>query len=770
MSKGFGFLCAVSLMLAGCGFVGGGTNNNGGGGTGDTGKAQGVYSGTTSSGYYFETILLPNDKYYEIYGTLIGNLYSVAGMVTGQGASGNGTYTANVNEFQYTGQALTDGLSATVVPDSSLGGTLIPFGKLSGVSFTGTAPAASSFDYNVPASLADISGSWTGTLLDGTSTTVTMNSDGTVSGSASGCPFSGTIVADPSDKNFFDVSVKFGNAPCSLLNQTASGVAVDFLLPDGVTRQLWLVVTQGDSAGTAFLAQRSASGGGSALGALNGQYAFSLSGFDPTGNPISMAGSIKADGLGHITAGEVDVNDNGMISSNISLAGTYAFDSNIPPAGTFTFNSNAQGTLGTIALTYTVGTVSHPLAFGFSLQGDGSFGQIMSLDTNNFVASGSMEQQSAAAFTPSGLAGDYIVALHGRSAGNATAALGRFTLGSGGASSNVSFDRSMAGVGSAGPTSGASASVVFGSAGPDGNGRGTFTVTLNDTLGHTTQEFAYYAITGKRMIAVEADGSGTMTADFSGQSTPFTAATVVTGGSVFGMAGVDPAAASNEIAAVGQLQITGVGTNTGALRWDSNDAGIIVGPAFFASQAVPVFEAGSGRGTVTIAGGAAGGLADSVVFYLSAPGTGFIMDTTGGINNRAMAGTLKAQAGGPYTVLNDLGGLGIVRTGGSTMNDAISLVGLFGLTTSPSTYALAYDQRYPKNGGIQTQLDQSAANVAVQGVDEVTGRGTLTLPSGGKTATEAFYVVGPNQFVFIDVSSVSSGLNGPSSLFYVDGH
>ncbi len=114
---------------------------------------------------------------------------------------------------------------------------------------------------------------------------------------------------------------------------------------------------------------------------------------------MSIAGSIKADGLGHITAGEVDVNDNGAISSNNSLSGTCAFDSNIPPAGSYAFNSNVQGTLGTIALTYTVGKVSHPLAFGFSLQAGGGFGQIMSLDTNNFTASGSMQQQSSSAFS-----------------------------------------------------------------------------------------------------------------------------------------------------------------------------------------------------------------------------------------------------------------------------------------------------------------------------------------------------------------------------------
>src|SRR3984885_2540077 len=269
---------------------------------------------------------------------------------------------------------------------------------------------------------------------------------------------------------------------------------------------------------------------GASLGALKGQYAFSLTGFDSAGNPMSLAGSITADGLGHITAGEADVNDNGVISSDSSLTGTYAFDSNVPPVGSYMFNTNGQGTLGTIALTYTVGTVSHPLAFSFSLQSNGTFGEMMSEDINNFVASGTMEQQSYSVFTASGLAGDYAVALQGTSAGNATSVMGRLTLASGGASSNVAMDRSVAGQGTAGPTTGAT--VTFGSAGPDANGRGTFTLSLNDALANTTQNFAYYAISAKRIVGVEVDGNGTMIADFSGQSTPFTVGTVVTAGSV----------------------------------------------------------------------------------------------------------------------------------------------------------------------------------------------------------------------------------------------
>ena len=768
MSRGLGILCAALLVLVGCGAVGGG--NNPGGSSMYAGHAQGVYSGTTSNGFFFQSIVLPNDKFYEIYGTLNGNLYSASGMVAGQGASGNGTYNANVTDYQYTGQTMLDTVTASVVPDTSIGGTLIPNGSISGVAFTGTSLPLSSFSYDAPASVGNISGSWTGTQLDGTSTTLTIDSStGAIKGTASGCAFTGTATPDSSNKNFYDVSLTFGGAPCVLLNQKISGVAVSSLLPDGVTRQMWIAGTQSASTGTVFLLQQSASAH-AATDAFNGRYAFSLAGFDAAGNPMSIAGSMTADGLGHITAGEVDVNDNGEASTNNTLSGIYTFDSNIPPVGGYVFNTNSQDTLGTISLTYTVGTTSHPLAFGFAMQSSGAIAQVMSLDTNNFVASGKMRLQSATAVTLSSLAGDYAVALNGRNANNSTSVLGHITLGSSGGSSNAVFDRSIAGVGSVGPTTGAAASMVFGSAGPDANGRGTFTLTLNDGLGNASQQFAYYAIASNRILAIETDSNGTMLGELSGQSTPFTTSTVVTAGSVFGLTGVDTAATGNEIAAVGQLQMTGAGTNTATVRWDSNDAGVIVGPALYGGQAVSGFDPITGRGTVTVAAGAVNGLADSMVFYLTAPGTGYLMDTTGGVFNRAMWGSLTAQTGGPYSTLADLQGLGIVRGRGVSSNSAQALVGMFGVTTSPSTYALAFDQRYPKNGSVQTQTDQSNANIAVQSVDVAIGRGTFTLPSSGKTATEAFYIIGPNQFVFIDVSPVSSGVNGPSGLFVVDAH
>lgn len=489
-------------------------------------------------------------------------------------------------------------------------------------------------------------------------------------------------------------------------------------------------------------------GGGTTANNFNGQYAFLLAGFDSNGNPLGIAGSVKADGLGHITAGEVDVNDNGTAVSSNTVSGSYAFDS----AG--------DSTLGTITLTNAVGNLAH-LGFGFSLQASGAFGQIMSLDSNNFVAGGTMQLQSASVFSLSAMAGNYVVSINGRNSTSPTSVLGRITLSSGGAGSASSFDRSIAGVGTAGPTT--SAQLNLGSSGPDTNGRGTFTLALNDGLASTSQTFAYYAISATRFIAVETDANGTMTADFAGQSV---SPSVVTTGSVFGMAGIDTAA-GNEISSVGQLQITGAGSTGGTLHWDANDAGNIFNVPSLASLAVS-YDSTTGRGTIGVTNGTATGLADTAVFYLDAAGDGFIMDGTAGATNRAMAGPLMPQATGSFSASTDLGSLGIVRSRGSSVNDALSLVGLFGLQSGSTTnYSLLFDNRFPNNG-IQTQTDATSSGITVPTLDPTIGRGTLSVPNGSAVnSTEVFYVIGPNQFDFIDISPVSSGVNGATSVFFV---
>src|SRR6185369_17339263 len=106
MNRLLAIISATVLVLGGSTLVGCGSsyssNGSGGGGQNYAGQAQGVYSGTSSNGYAFSTIVLPNDKFYAIYGTVAGNALLLSGLITGQGTSGNGTYTASVSDFFYT--------------------------------------------------------------------------------------------------------------------------------------------------------------------------------------------------------------------------------------------------------------------------------------------------------------------------------------------------------------------------------------------------------------------------------------------------------------------------------------------------------------------------------------------------------------------------------------------------------------------------------------------------------------------------------------------
>jgi hypothetical protein len=185
-------------------------------------------------------------------------VFFVCGIATGQGASASGKYTATETDFDYCGGSLSvfnGNVKATYTLGSSLSGSLTE--GASSETFSGTVPSSSLFDYNSSASLSAIAGSWSGSLTDGESATVNIDSLGNVTGiSSDGCSFSATITPDNSGKNFFDISLAFGASPCILANQNASGIAVNYLLSDGVTNQLIAGVTSGSSFGIVFAAQR----------------------------------------------------------------------------------------------------------------------------------------------------------------------------------------------------------------------------------------------------------------------------------------------------------------------------------------------------------------------------------------------------------------------------------------------------------------------------------------------------------------------------------
>ena len=220
-------ICLVSL---GCGSSYIGNNSGGSGGTTSyTGQAQGFIQALHPADIIRFIRSYPTNKFYGIYGTTTGNTFFAFGMLAGQATSGNDSLTATVTDFLYPLGKHCNALTATDMPGHGVNGTITESGTP--VTFNGTALATSSFNYNTAASVGSITGAWNGALLDGMNTAVTINSNGTITGSSTGCSFTGTVSADGSGKNFYDVSITFGASPCAFPNSSTTGVGVVICWP-----------------------------------------------------------------------------------------------------------------------------------------------------------------------------------------------------------------------------------------------------------------------------------------------------------------------------------------------------------------------------------------------------------------------------------------------------------------------------------------------------------------------------------------------------------
>lgn len=219
--------------------------------------AEGYYQGTVSTGQQFQLLMLENDQFYSLIGnTDTQGVFRVTSLVEGKGASNNGSFSAsNVKEYVNNGQVVTETLSASYNPKVSIAGSVSYAGG--SASFTGTAPATANYTYDTTATLASVSGNWSGTSLAGEGLSFSISSAGAISGTAvSGCSFTGTSTPRASGKNVLDVSITFGSAPCALPGLTEKGVGVSSLLSSG-KRQFLIAVTNTDrTAGTVVFAQR----------------------------------------------------------------------------------------------------------------------------------------------------------------------------------------------------------------------------------------------------------------------------------------------------------------------------------------------------------------------------------------------------------------------------------------------------------------------------------------------------------------------------------
>ena len=245
--KTWGVISSLTFLTA-CGGGGGGT-------PAANVPAEGVWTGTTSTGYAIDVLVLENNQFWSMFGNRSGGALSVIGFDQGSGSASGSAFSGNLLEVLYTGTTATGSITATTVANTSLNGSA-SYSNGNTSTFNLAPPTSSTYNYNTAANLTTIQGNWSGSLLSGAAASVAITSVGAITGTSGGCSFTGTVTPRTSGKNVFDASVTFGASPCALPNQTAVGIALAYTTTGNQTQLLVSVIDSGRTTGTMFFANR----------------------------------------------------------------------------------------------------------------------------------------------------------------------------------------------------------------------------------------------------------------------------------------------------------------------------------------------------------------------------------------------------------------------------------------------------------------------------------------------------------------------------------
>jgi hypothetical protein len=231
LKSSVGAALALAALLTGCG--GGGdcgssSNVPGSSSTASTVlRAEGVYTGTLSNGEKHETIILENGQIFMMHGDLHS---SNQALTEGPGKAENGSYSStDIKDYRPFGAFISGQYVPSVVIPASISASYNVAGALTGtiteptetITFAGSRPPTSSYDYDDAASLNKIAGAW-GDL----SLAVNVTSAGDIRLSSRACDGKGIIKPRASGKNVFDIEWTFISIPaCPFYGQTINSVA-----------------------------------------------------------------------------------------------------------------------------------------------------------------------------------------------------------------------------------------------------------------------------------------------------------------------------------------------------------------------------------------------------------------------------------------------------------------------------------------------------------------------------------------------------------------
>jgi hypothetical protein len=432
---------------------------------------------------------------------------------------------------------------------------------------------------------------------------------------------------------------------------------------------------------------------------LNGAFAFSYTGSDANGF-LAVAGSFQADGNGRITSGAQDINSGFGIFTNAAITGTYTVRAD--GRGSATLNSSA----GNSTIDFVLVSGGHALVTRFDA---------------NAAASGTIDQQTASAFSNAALAGTFAFSLGGiDTVGNPLGVAGNFTSdAAGNITSGTDDSNDNGGVVLNDPLTGTIPVAA--------TGRGL--ATINTVRGTLT--FAFYVVDATHIKMAEVDNSLVLGGDAFRQTGPFSTASV-NGPFAFTIAGADILSVA-PFAAGGVITSNGAGVVTGGTE-DVNDGGIVTTNVALSGSYT---MAATGRGTLSITTGLG---TSTFVIYPSSGGVLVLETDIRFVTN----GAALAQQVGAFSAGSLSGTYGMNFTGVTT-NGEIDSISQFtadgvsrmtGIIDLNNTGAITFGQ--PLTGTFNVSSN---------------GRTTLALQTPLGTQNMVVYLVNGSRALFIETDT-----------------
>ncbi len=326
---------------------------------------------------------------------------------------------------------------------------------------------------------------------------------------------------------------------------------------------------------------------------LVGTYVFDVGGQDAASKPISEIGEFFADGNGGIHNGQLDINDNGVISSDVLFTGSYTINSATNGHGTAQFVT-AGGTLN-----FSIYIVSRS--------------KVELVQTDSTAGSGAaLQQEPSLFFSTALLNGSFSFLVSGANAGGQIATAGNFSaLGNGVLAGGVLDENSH----------GAPVHELFaGSYSVDATGRGTATFNA----ANRTYTFVFYLTVQFNSVLQETDSAIVSDGVFAQLITPLSAATLP-GSYSLSCSGVTAAGAEQRF--TGQFGLDGNGNVTSGT----------IDLSTFSAPPGSLFPAQPATGGLAISTPASGGLALTTPtdvrnfgVYATGPGQIFGVETESG--------------------------------------------------------------------------------------------------------------------------------------------